>query len=437
MSNVELAPFRVGHWLPSDQTILEHWMETLIKEVEQYKKPLHPVLVEFQALIESDPDIFMDFNQMFTQVPFKLSPLKKPQVQNYHQMLHMMNIIIYRTPEFNWYANKVGLIGFPLNAILDWSMGTPGGFRAFTNDKVNAQLKKILAVWSTFLSSPDSCYVLDDTPNKGWFCPDALKVIAEADPFYGQGNDPTDPKENFSYNFKCNQDEDHWGFTSWDDFFTREFNPGIRPVASPDDDNVIVNACESAPYRVAYGVQRLDTFWIKAQPYSLEFMLNNDPWVEQFVGGTIYQAFLSAKSYHRWHCPVNGTIAKISVVDGTYYSETLAEGFDPAGPNESQGYITEVATRALIFIQADNPAIGLMCVMPVGMAEVSSCDVTVQVGQQVKKGDQLGTFHFGGSTHCLIFGPQVRLAFDLHGQTPGLNSSNIPLNSEIARVCSG
>ena len=166
-------------------------------------------------------------------------------------------------------------------------------------------------------------------------------------------------------------------------------------------------------------------------------MLNNDPWVEQFVGGTIYQAFLSAKSYHRWHCPVNGTIAKISVVDGTYYSETLAEGFDPAGPNESQGYITEVATRALIFIQADNPAIGLMCVMPVGMAEVSSCDVTVEVGQQVKKGDQLGTFHFGGSTHCLIFGPQVRLAFDLHGQTPGLNSSNIPLNSEIARVCSG
>lgn len=81
MSNVELAPFRVGHWLPSDQTILEHWMETLINEVEQYKKPLHPVLVEFQALIESDPDIFMDFNQMFTQVPFKLSPLKKPQVQ--------------------------------------------------------------------------------------------------------------------------------------------------------------------------------------------------------------------------------------------------------------------------------------------------------------------------------------------------------------------
>jgi len=40
--------------------------------------------------------------------------------------------------------------------------------------------------------------------------------------------------------------------------------------------------------------------------------------------------------------------------------------YDPAGPNESQGYITEVATRAMVFIEADNPAIGLMRVLPVG-----------------------------------------------------------------------
>jgi phosphatidylserine decarboxylase len=41
-------------------------------------------------------------------------------------------------------------------------------------------------------------------------------------------------------------------------------------------------------------------------------------------------------------------------------------------------------------------------------------------------------FHFGGSTHCLIFGPQVKLDFDMHGQTPGLNSKNIPLRERIA-----
>jgi phosphatidylserine decarboxylase len=163
-------------------------------------------------------------------------------------------------------------------------------------------------------------------------------------------------------------------------------------------------------------------------------MLADDPWSEQFVGGTIYQAFLSALSYHRWHSPVAGRVAKAYVKDGTYYCETPAEGYDKAGPNESQAYITEVATRALIFIEADNPDIGLMCVMPVGMAEVSSCEITVYEGQHVEKGGQLGMFHFGGSTHCLLFGPQVDLAFELHGQQPGLEATNLPVNSTIARV---
>lgn len=429
----DLIPFRVGEWLPSDHAILEKWLIDLINEVAAADVlPLHPVIEDFQVLIEGDPEIFMYFNQMFTQVPnrppYNRSPTGKPQVKNYQQMLILMNYIITTTPKFN----ETGLVGFPINAILDWSMGTVGGFAAFLNEKVNAQLKKILAQWAEFLDSPASCYALNSEPG-GWFSPAALLALAKMDPYAKQ--DPKNPKENFIYNFQCDPSLPYWGFGSWDAFFTREFNPGRRPVASPDDDNVIANACESAPYRVAYGVQLRDTFWIKAQPYSLEHMLANDENIPQFIGGTIYQAFLSAKSYHRWHSPVSGTIVKAYVQDGSYYAEALSEGFDPSGPNESQGYITEVATRALIFIQADNPKIGLMCFMPVGMAEVSSCDIQVSEGQHVEKGDSLGTFHFGGSTHCLIFGPQVRLAFDLHGQTPGLNSSNIPVNTRIATVC--
>jgi len=122
------------------------------------------------------------------------------------------------------------------------------------------------------------------------------------------------------------------------------------------------------------------------------------------------------------------------VQDGTYFSETPAERWDPSGGIESQGYITAVATRAMLFIEADNPAIGLMCVLPVGMAEVSSCEITVYEGQHVDKGDQLGMFHFVGSTHCLMFRPEVRLEFDLHGHRPGLTAGNIPVNARIATV---
>ncbi len=418
-NNVSTKPeaFRVGQWLPSDQAIMEKWLVNLIEETDSDKSPLLPVMQEFKDLIEGDPTIFMLFNQMFTQVPNKShynnDPTGKPEVRDYNQMLRLINRILKTAPKFD----KTGLVGFPINAIFDWPMGTQAGFAAFTNEKVNRQLKKILNEWGKYLSSPESRYVLSDDPKSGWFGKDAMEAMPD-----------------FAKEFQCDPAKQYYGFTSWDNFFTREFREGQRPVANPDDNSVIANACESAPYRIATDVKDYDNFWIKAQPYSLQFMLADDSLAPQFKGGTIYQAFLSALSYHRWHSPVSGKIVKIRVIDGSYYAEALSEKFDPAGPNESQAFITELATRALVFIQADNPDIGLMCVMFVGMAEVSSCDATVKVGQHVNKGDQLGMFHFGGSTHCLIFRPQVKLNFDMHGQKPGLNSGNIPVRSKIATV---
>jgi phosphatidylserine decarboxylase len=90
-------------------------------------------------------------------------------------------------------------------------------------------------------------------------------------------------------------------------------------------------------------------------------------------------------------------------VEGAYYAEAASEGFDPLGPNNWQGFIAHVNTRALVFIEADDAAIGLLCFVAVGMVEVSSCVVGVKEGQHVKKGDEIGFFQFGGSTYCLVF----------------------------------
>jgi phosphatidylserine decarboxylase len=411
------VPYHVGEWLSSDHAFLAKWLEGMIQKTHTEQRVLHPVIADFQDLIESDAEIFMLFNQMFEQVPrrrpYNKDPAGKPQVRDYRHMLRLLNTIMTHAPEFD----RTGLVGCPINAILDWSMGTAAGFAAFLNERVNAKLKKILNEWGRFLSSSDSAFVLNEHPHKGWLGADAKKAMP-----------------NFDQEFECDPHQAHHGFTSWDDFFTRTFRAGARPVAQPDDDRVIVNACESAPYRIARHVKHRDRFWIKSQPYSITHMLANDSLAPVFAGATVYQAYLSPLSYHRWHSPVSGTVTKAYVQDGTYYSEAPSEGFDPAGPNDSQGYITEVATRALIFIEADNPEIGLMCVLLVGMAEVSSCQVTVYEGQHVEKGDQLGMFHFGGSTHCLIFRPSVNLEFDHHGQKPGLHAKNINVNSRIATV---
>ena len=411
------APYRVGRWLPSDHAFLARWLEAMIHKAHTEPRPLHPVIADFRDLIESDPAIFMLFNQMFEQVPrrppYNKDPTGKPQVRDYQHMLQLLNTLMTHAPEYD----QTGLVGCPINTIFDWSMGTAAGVAVFLNERVNSELKKVLNAWARFLGSSDSTYVLSDDPHKGWFGADARQAMPD-----------------FEREFRCAPDESHHGFRSWDDFFTREFRPGVRPVASPDDDRVIVNACESAPYRIARQVSYRDRFWIKSQPYSIVHMLANDTLAPLFAGASVYQAYLSPLSYHRWHSPVSGTIRKAYVKDGSYFAEAATHGFDPAGPNDSQGYITEVATRALVFIEADNPDIGLMCVLAVGMAEVSTCQITAYEGQRVQKGDQIGMFHFGGSTHCLIFRPGVRLEFDHHGQKPGLHATNIQVNARIATV---
>ena len=74
---------------------------------------------------------------------------------------------------------------------------------------------------------------------------------------------------------------------------------------------MIANACESAPLQVVTGVRRQDAFWLKGQPYSLDNLLDFDPRAAAFEGGTLYQAFLSALNYHRWHSPVSGTVRSV------------------------------------------------------------------------------------------------------------------------------
>ena len=403
---------RRGHWLPADFRVLEDWVGDFAARIEKRgPKSCHPVIQEFADLIADDPVARLYVTSMIAEVP-KTKPYRKHHLKSVRQMLDLIDAVLTEAPGFDTTA----LVGAPLNAILDWSMGTPSGFAAFRHPPLNQMIRKILEAWCVFLDSPESLYVLNDSP-QGWKCPEAQRRMGIDECEY----DPSDK---------------YWGFRSWNDFFTRRFKPGARPVASPGDDSVITNACESAPYAIARGVKRHDQFWIKGQPYSLQDLLANDPATGDFVGGTVYQAFLSAFNYHRWHSPVSGTILKAFVQPGTYYSEADSEGEDPAGPNNSQGYIAHVATRAIIHIQADNPAVGHMVVMPIGMAEISSCVIRPEIvpGARVQKGQELGCFQYGGSTHCLIFRPGAIAAFAA-GAIPQPNDADppvMPLNSYLA-----
>ena len=313
-------------------------------------------------------------------------------------MLELFDLLIKKAPDWE----EGDLVGFPINAVLVRPMCTPAGYAIFMDKDVNEHFKNMFAAWFTFLASSDSRTVI----------PNWISNVPDFTDSYDYP-DPADP---------------YYGYKSWDDFFTRSLKAGIRPIDPRED--AITSACESKFLKFVSNVQERDQFWIKDQPYSLADILHKPEYVQKFIGGTIYQAFLSATTYHRWHSPVDGVIKDSYSVPGTYYAQCPAVGSsDPSPPDLSQAFITSVAARAVIVIEADNTDIGTMCFVGVGMAEVSTCQITVYRGQRVSKGDQLGMFHFGGSTHCLIFDRQVKLTLN-----PNLSEDQIPLNSPVAFV---
>ena len=98
--------------------------------------------------------------------------------------------------------------------------------------------------------------------------------------------------------------------------------------------------------------------------------------------------------------------------------------------------VIDVATRAIIVIEADNPSIGTIAFIAVGMLEVSSCMIGSGIigGYHVEKGEELGFFQFGGSTECLIFQPGSVKDFNLAAipQTQASQQSLVLVRSHLA-----
>jgi phosphatidylserine decarboxylase len=425
---------RPGAWLPADNRVHREWLDRTIDHIDQHgEKELIPVLREFKQLIEENPRIYMYFTEMWDEIPNKApyqnDPTGESQIRDYRHMLQVLNHVFGRAPEWTDAAASVGMVGVPMAAIFDYAMGTPSGHAAFLDPDVNRMLKKILNEWGKYLKSPESAEVLRDH-QAGWFGEVGYKDLMQV------ANGPNGTSFKFEEMYKCEPSQKHFGFKSWDDFFTRKVQESARPVAAPDDDNIIANPCESKVFNVTRNAKLRDKFWVKGQPYSVIDMLGNDPLSTQFAGATVYQAFLSALSYHRWHAPVSGTVKRCFVRDGTYFSEPLfessAEGgdIDRGGITVAQGYLSALATRAIIFFEADNPALGLVAFIGIGMDEVSTCEITVREGQRVKKGDEIGMFHFGGSSFCLLFREGVPL-----GGFPEVGrKDNVPVRGPLAVV---
>ncbi|AKC70842.1 phosphatidylserine decarboxylase family protein [Pandoraea oxalativorans] len=380
---------RLGAWITENETAIADLRADFVRHARHrmMTEPLSPAVARLRACIFDDPVRRMDLSKAITQA---LGDGHRLGFEDIDTLIHTIDYVVTTAPAFD----KKSLIVCPVNALLDWLMCMPSGYAFFRDSDFNRCMRDVLTQWCQFLSGPESRTFLNTRAPDGWLSADANARLG-------------------LHQFEVDVSQPYGGCNSWNAFFTRRFKPDARPVASPDDSRVIVNACESTPYHVRREVRMRDSFWIKSQPYSLidMFGASHKALAAPFADGAVYQAYLSAYDYHRWHSPVDGTVVAAYRLPGTYFSETESEGDDQAGLNDSQGYLTATATRAVVVIRADDPAIGTLGCLFVGMGDVSSCVLQVERGRHLGKGDALGYFQYGGSTYCLVFEPGVVQSF--------------------------
>jgi phosphatidylserine decarboxylase len=332
-------------------------------------------------------------------------------------LLEALELLSGRAPEFQGDPGRANF--FPVSTLFVPMMATPAGHSLFRNHAFNDGVRAILKRWCDYLDSPESRAVLH-TGDNGWLCSASYRHHN-----LGECVIPDDAAP-------------HWGFTSFNDFFHRQIRPECRPIAQPQNPQVIVSPNDGTLYRVAQEVKTADHFWVKSQPYSLYHMLAGDALAHTFEGGTVFQSFLDGSNYHRFWSPIAGTVTKVTTVEGLMFSAVDSISDDDTAGTYSQGYMSCVNTRTLIFVQSDDSRIGTVCVVAVGISEVSSISTSVTVGERVDKGGELGYFNYGGSSMCVVFEPNVIRDFTIdtsrEGTKLGTRGVKLLAGQEIA-VC--
>ncbi len=404
-----LAAGLPGH-LPQDTASLNTWLQSVTATAlksPQSSSPYRPSVAALADHIRMNGILRMHVTKMIQQVPEK-----HRTIHSVDELLRTLNHIVQTAPAYNDDPAKRNT--FPISTLFVHMMFTSSGREAWENSKFNELIRGVLQEWCEYLDSPASCDVLNTGPY-GWLSPSAVK-LNKLDEFVIP--DKSAP---------------HWGFTSWNAYFHRQIRDEVRPLAGENDPRVIVSANDGTIYKISRGAKKFADFWIKSQPYSLFNVLDHHPMVDRFVGGDVFQSFLSGANYHRWRSPIAGRIIDTKLVTGNcggsnslMFSELEAMGFDPTGGTWSQGYEASVNTRGLVFIESDNPTIGVVVVVPIGITEISSVTISVNPGDRVGKGDELGYFSYGGSSMCVIFQPGAIKKFTVPSPSPGTDPDKGP-----------
>ncbi|KAF7308526.1 hypothetical protein HMN09_00701700 [Mycena chlorophos] len=197
-------------------------------------------------------------------------------------------------------------------------------------------------------------------------------------------------------------------YKNFNEFFSRKLKPDARPVDHADDPLAICSAADCR-LTVFQTVDLATKFWVKGREFTVPHLLNVDVSSKEavtFDGASLAIFRLAPSDYHRFHCPIDGTVGTITHIPGQYYT------VNPQAVNEPGFDVFTANTRSVLYLK--HTATGLpVAFVAIGALLVGSIGWTNggEEGKTVKKGDELGYFAYGGSTVIALF-PKGVIQFD-------------------------
>ncbi|TKA24096.1 hypothetical protein B0A50_06836 [Salinomyces thailandicus] len=195
-------------------------------------------------------------------------------------------------------------------------------------------------------------------------------------------------------------------YATFNEFFAREIRPNARPIAEPATER-----CVSSPADcrlTAFPTVSLATkYWIKGMGFSLAKLLGAEATAKRFDGGSILIARLAPQDYHRWHCPITGTVESINEIPGAYYT------VNPQAINEEGSVDVFTENRRSVMMLRRALTGSSVAVIAVGAMLVGSIKYNhgIQPSAKVRRGQCLGAFYYGGSTVIVLY-PRGEVVLD-------------------------
>lgn len=225
----------------------------------------------------------------------------------------------------------------------------------------------------------------------------------------------TDPDWGFTKGWYATENN----YTCFNDFFSRPLSsPDVRPIGTAE----VVSPADS------WGKQTWeigdDNQLVYPQDLTIKTACLSDigdligedsQYRTAFAGGTLTHTFLDVNDYHRYHSPVDGKLVELRTIQGV----AAGGGYTLWDEQNKRYYYVNnmgfqmVETRACAIIETED--YGLVAMLPVGMSQICSVNwlESLHVGDELKRGDEMGYFLFGGSDIILIFqkGIEVSLCY--------------------------